>query len=63
MRLKPVKHLVHCYDTFSAEEVHSIYNTKKYSLHDTDLMEVIKMTELLDDPPGNRDCGYPAKDH
>ncbi|MBC8548464.1 MAG: hydrogenase maturation protease, partial [Candidatus Brocadiales bacterium] len=36
---------------FSSEEVHSIYNKKKYSLHDTDLMEVIKMTELLDNPP------------
>ena len=36
---------------FSAEEVHSLYNKKKYSLHDTDLMEIIKMTELLDDPP------------
>ena len=36
---------------FRAEEVHSIYNKKKYSLHDTDLMEIIKMTELLDDPP------------
>ncbi len=36
---------------FSAEEVHSIYNKKKYSLHDTDLMEVIKMTELLNNPP------------
>ena len=36
---------------FTAEEVHSLYNKKKYSLHDTDLMEIIKMTELLDDPP------------
>ena len=37
--------------TFSPEDVHSIYHKKKYSLHDTDLMEVIKMTELLDNPP------------
>ena len=37
--------------TFSSEDVHSIYHKKKYSLHDTDLMEVIKMTELLDNPP------------
>ena len=37
--------------TFSSEDVHSIYNKKKYSLHNTDLMEVIKMTELLDNPP------------
>ena len=36
---------------FSPEDVRPIYNKKKYSLHDTDLMEVIKMTELLDDPP------------
>ncbi len=36
---------------FGSEEVLSIYKKKKYSLHDTDLMEVIKMTELLDDPP------------
>ncbi len=36
---------------FSAEEVHSIYNKKKYSLHDTDLMEIIKMTEMLGNPP------------
>jgi hydrogenase maturation protease len=36
---------------FSSEDVHSIYHKKKYSLHDTDLMEVIKMTELLDNPP------------
>jgi hydrogenase maturation protease len=33
---------------FSPEDVRPIYK-KKYSLHDTDLMEVIKMTELLDD--------------
>lgn len=37
--------------TFNPEDVHSIYQEKKYSLHDTDLMEVIKMTELLDNPP------------
>ncbi len=36
---------------FGAEDVRSIYNKKKYSLHDTDLMEVIKMTEMLDNPP------------
>ena len=36
---------------FSAEEVRSIYNKKKYSLHDTDLMEIIKMTEMLGNPP------------
>jgi hydrogenase maturation protease len=36
---------------FSPEDVHSIYNKKKYSLHDTDLMEVIKMAEMLGDPP------------
>jgi len=36
---------------FGAEEVHSIYNNKKYSLHDTDLMEIIKMTEMLGNPP------------
>ncbi len=37
--------------TFKSEDVRSIYHKKKYSLHDTDLMEVIKMTELLDNPP------------
>ncbi len=36
---------------FSSEEVHSFYNRKKYSLHDTDLMEIIKMAEMLDNPP------------
>jgi hydrogenase maturation protease len=36
---------------FSAEDVHSFYNKKKYSLHDTNLMEVIKMAEMLDNPP------------
>ncbi len=35
---------------FNPEDVRPIYNKKKYSLHDTDLMEVIKMAELLDDP-------------
>jgi hydrogenase maturation protease len=34
--------------TFKSEDVHSIYQKKKYSLHDTDLLEVIKMIELLD---------------
>ena len=37
--------------TFNPEDVRSIYREKKYSLHDTDLMEVIKMSELLDNPP------------
>ena len=37
--------------TFNSEDVHSIYHKKKYSLHDTDLMEVIKMAELLEVPP------------
>jgi len=37
--------------TFNPEDVHSIYHRKKYSLHDTDLTEVIKMTELFDKPP------------
>ena len=36
---------------FRAEDVHSIYNKKKYSLHDTDLMEIIKMAEMLGNPP------------
>ncbi len=36
---------------FNAEEVHSIYNKKKYSLHDTNLMEIIKMAEIFDNPP------------
>lgn len=37
--------------TFNPEDVRSIYQKKKYSLHDTDLMEVIKMIEMLDNPP------------
>jgi hydrogenase maturation protease len=37
--------------TFNPEDVRSIYQKKKYSLHDTDLLEVIKMVELLDNPP------------
>lgn len=37
--------------TFKSEDVRSIYPKKKYSLHDTDLLEVIKMAELLDNPP------------
>jgi hydrogenase maturation protease len=37
--------------TFKSKDVRSIYPKKKYSLHDTDLLEVIKMVELLDNPP------------
>ncbi len=37
--------------TFRSEDVRSLYHKKKYSLHDTDLMEVIKMTELLEVSP------------
>ncbi len=36
---------------FKVEDVRSKYPKKKYSLHDTDLLEVIKMIELLDNPP------------
>ncbi|MCP4253632.1 MAG: hydrogenase maturation protease [Candidatus Scalindua sp.] len=36
---------------FNAEDVHSIYNKKKYSLHDTNLMEIIKMAKILGNPP------------
>ncbi len=36
---------------FKPEEVQSIYPKKKYSLHDTDLMQVIKMIDLLENPP------------
>ncbi|MCP4267276.1 MAG: hydrogenase maturation protease [Candidatus Brocadiaceae bacterium] len=36
---------------FKAEDVRSKYPKKKYSLHDTDLLEVIKMIELLEGPP------------
>jgi hydrogenase maturation protease len=35
---------------FTSKDVRSIYPKKKYSLHDTDLLEVIKMAELLDAP-------------
>ena len=37
--------------TFNSKDVYSLRPKKKYSLHDTDLLEVIKMTELLDNPP------------
>ncbi len=36
---------------FKLEDVRSVYPKKKYSLHDTDLLEVIKIAELLDNPP------------
>ena len=36
---------------FKSKDVRSLYPKKKYSLHDTDLLEVIKMTELLDNSP------------
>lgn len=37
--------------TFTSKRIHSIYPKKKYSLHETDLLQVIKMVELLDDYP------------
>ncbi len=37
--------------TFKSEDVRSKYQKRKYSLHDTDLLEVIKMVELLEHPP------------
>jgi hydrogenase maturation protease len=46
---------------FSSDDVHSIYNKKKYSLHDTNLMEVIKMTEILDNPPKMEIIGIQPK--
>jgi hydrogenase maturation protease len=46
---------------FSSDDVHSIYNKKKYSLHDTNLMEVIKMTEILDNPPKMEIIGIKPK--
>jgi len=36
--------------TFKYKDVRSIYPKKKYSLHDTNLLEVIKMAELLEVP-------------
>jgi len=36
---------------FKSKDVRSQYPKKKYSLHDTDLLEVIKMAELLDSAP------------
>ncbi len=36
---------------FKSEDVRSQYPKKRYSLHDTDLLEVIKMIELLDNAP------------
>ncbi len=36
---------------FKSKDVRSLYPKKKYSLHDTDLLEVIKIVELLDNPP------------
>ena len=37
--------------TFTSKDVRSIYPKKKYSLHDTNLLEVITMAELLEVPP------------
>lgn len=37
--------------TFKSEDVRSMYQKRKYSLHDTDLLEVIKMVELLEYAP------------
>ena len=37
--------------TFKSKDVHSLLPKKKYSLHETDLLEVIRMAELLDNPP------------
>jgi hydrogenase maturation protease len=37
--------------TFKSKDVRSIYPKKKYSLHDTDILEVIKMADMLDNPP------------
>ena len=37
--------------TFKSEDVRSVYSMKKYSLHDTNLLEVIKTVEILDNPP------------
>ncbi|ODS33013.1 MAG: (NiFe)-hydrogenase maturation endoprotease [Candidatus Scalindua rubra] len=37
--------------TFKSEDVRSMCPKKKYSLHDNDLLEVIKMVELLEHPP------------
>mgnify|MGYP003412805925 CR=1 FL=1 len=34
--------------TFTSEEVYSLYPEKKFSLHDNDLLEVIKMAGLLE---------------
>ncbi len=46
---------------FKSEDVHSIYHKKKYSLHDTDLLDVIKMAELLDNPPKIEIVGIQSK--
>ncbi len=46
---------------FKSEDVRSLYPKKKYSLHDTDLLEVIKMTELLDNPPEIKIIGIQPK--
>jgi len=47
--------------TFQPKDVHSIYPKKRYSLHDTDLLQVIKMTELLDNSPEIKIVGIQPK--
>ncbi|GAX59841.1 Ni, Fe-hydrogenase maturation factor [Candidatus Scalindua japonica] len=47
--------------SFKSEEVKSLYRKKKYSLHDTDILEVIKMTEFLDNPPEIQIVGIQPK--
>jgi len=46
---------------FTSEDVYSAYPAKKFSLHDNDLLEVIKMTKLLENLSGIEIVGVQPK--
>jgi hydrogenase maturation protease len=47
--------------TFKSVDVRTIYPKKRYSLHDTDLLEVIKMVEMLEFSPDIEIVGIQPK--
>lgn len=47
--------------TFRSEDVRAVYQEKKYSLHDTSLLDVIKMVDVLDNPPVIKIIGIQPK--
>ena len=46
---------------FESKDVRSRYHKRKYSLHDTDLLDVIKVAVLLDGPPEIKILGIQPK--